>query len=54
VRDMDGNVLSSWGGSDPCAEGNFSSPHGMWLDSRGDIYVGEVTGEDGLQKFVRQ
>ena len=65
VRDMEGNVLSSWGGSDPCAEGNFSSPHGLWLDSRGDIYVGEVThtalsrtgkyhpGCHSIQKFVR-
>ena len=42
VRDMDGNVLSSWGGEDPCAPDGFSSPHGLWVDSRGDIYVGEV------------
>jgi DNA-binding beta-propeller fold protein YncE len=43
VRDLDGNVISSWGGDDPCAADGMSSPHGIWVDSRGDIYVGEVT-----------
>ncbi len=43
VRDMDGNVLSSWGGADPCAADGISSPHGLGVDSRGDIYIGEVT-----------
>ena len=43
VRDQQGNVLSTWGASDPCALDGFAAPHGMWVDSRGDIYVGEVT-----------
>jgi DNA-binding beta-propeller fold protein YncE len=43
VRDPDGNILSTWGSIDPCANDGFSAPHGMWVDSRGDIYVGEVT-----------
>jgi hypothetical protein len=30
------------------------SPHSIWVDSRGDIYVGEVVGEGGLQKLTRQ
>jgi hypothetical protein len=65
VRDIDGNVLARWGGPDPCAPGSFASPHGVWLDSRGDLYVAEVThtalskngryhsGCHSLQKFVR-
>jgi sugar lactone lactonase YvrE len=65
IRDLDGNILTSWGGPDPCAPGSFASPHGLWLDSRGDIYVAEVThtalSRDGryhagchsLQKFAR-
>ena len=65
VRDLEGNVLARWGGPGPCAPGSFSSPHGLWVDSRGDIYVGEVTqtalSRDGrwrpdchaLQKFAR-
>lgn len=65
VRDIEGNVLASWGGPDPCAPDGFSSPHGLWVDSGGDIYVGEVTytalsrvgklhaGCHSLIKFVR-
>jgi len=66
VRDIDGNVLASWGGLDPCAPGNFASPHGLWVDAHGDIYVAEVTHTalsrygrykptcHSLQKFVRR
>jgi sugar lactone lactonase YvrE len=43
VRDLEGNLLTHWGEDDPCAPGGFSSPHGICLDSRGDLYVGEVT-----------
>jgi DNA-binding beta-propeller fold protein YncE len=60
-----GELLTRWGGDgDPCAAGNFFAPHDIWIDSRGDIYVGEVTMSAGgnrgavpaschsLQKFV--
>jgi DNA-binding beta-propeller fold protein YncE len=65
VRDLDGNLLTRWGGDDPCAPGSFASPHGLCLDSHGDLYVGEVIhtalsrgdrwhpGCDALQKFAR-
>jgi len=68
VRDIDGRVISRFGGEvengDPCAPGNFTSPHGIWVDSHGDIYVGEVSqtsyqgtiyrdGCHSLQKFLR-
>jgi len=65
IRDLDGNLLARWGGPDPCADGSFASPHGVWVDSHGDIYVAEVThtaldrygeyhqGCHSLQKFVR-
>ena len=42
VRDIEGNIRTRWGGPDPCEPGSFASPHGLWLDSRGDLYVGEV------------
>lgn len=29
------------------------SPHGIWIDSKGDTYVSEVIAENRLQKFVR-
>jgi hypothetical protein len=65
IRDLDGTILTRWGGDDPCEDGSFASPHGMCLDSHGDIYVGEVThtalsrggrwhpGCHALQKFAR-
>jgi hypothetical protein len=68
IRDFQGKVISSFGGTpagaDPCSPGHFTSPHGIWADSHGDIYVGEVSqtsyegtmyrpGCHSLQKFVR-
>jgi sugar lactone lactonase YvrE len=43
VLDLQGNVLARWGGEDGAAPGNFWAPHTICVDSRGDIYVGEVT-----------
>lgn len=47
VRDLNGQVLSRFGGENgdgsPCLAGNFTSPHGIWVDSHGDVYVGEVS-----------
>jgi DNA-binding beta-propeller fold protein YncE len=66
VFDRDGRLLTRWGeGGDPCAAGNFFAPHDVWVDDRGDVYVGEVVMSAGgnrglvpptchaLQKFVR-
>lgn len=53
VLNRDGKVLARWGekGSNP---GQFSdSPHGIWVDSRGDLYVSEVIAENRFQKFAR-
>lgn len=53
VRTLDGNAIGVWGehGDQP---GQFSGgPHGIWLDSRGDVYVAEVGTTLGLQKFAR-
>lgn len=62
-----GKLLSRWGGgNNPYSVGDFIAPHDIWLNSRGDVYVGEVTisaaakrglvGEDcpSLQKFTKQ
>ena len=65
VRDIDGNVLARWGNADPFAPDGFSSAHGLWVDSRGDVYIAEVAqtalGRSGryrpdfaaLKKFTR-
>ena len=48
VFDRDGRLLARWGGgSNPCAPGDFFAPHDLCLDSRGDLYVGEVTWSAG-------
>jgi sugar lactone lactonase YvrE len=52
---LDGTLLTKWGGAQPSEKpGEFAaSPHGIWMDSRGDLYVGEVLMDGRLQKFVR-
>ena len=67
VFNAQGELQTRWGGGeDPLATGDFFAPHDVWADSRGDVYVGEVTwsagGKQGLvptdcpslQKFVRK
>jgi len=66
VFDGEGRLLARWSGEgDPCAPGEFFAPHDLAIDSRGDVYVGEVVMSAGgkrgevpaschsLQKFVR-
>jgi len=66
IFDQGGRLVARWGGGrNPCAPGDFFAPHGICVDSRGDIYVAEVVQSAGgnrglvssdchvLQKFVR-
>jgi hypothetical protein len=43
VYDRDGRVLARWGTPEATAPGSFAAPHGIAVDSRGAIYVAEVT-----------
>ncbi len=56
IMTLDGEVVSQWGSeSGSTVPGEFlAGPHGIWLDSHGDIYVGEVQADARLQKFIRQ
>ena len=48
IFDREGNLLARWGGGDnPCTPTDFFVPHDIWLDSRGSIYIGEVTWAGG-------
>jgi DNA-binding beta-propeller fold protein YncE len=69
IFDRDGSIVARWGAStiNRAAPGCFIAPHGIAVDSRGDVYVSEVTYTFGikanglgdevashqLQKFVR-
>jgi DNA-binding beta-propeller fold protein YncE len=43
VFDRDGRLLTRWGTPEATAAGSFAAPHGIAVDSRGDLYVSEVT-----------
>ena len=43
VRDPHGQVLSEWGEEEPTGSGMFFAPHAIAVDSRGDVYVSQVT-----------
>jgi DNA-binding beta-propeller fold protein YncE len=43
VLDQAGRTLTRFGGVAPGAPGTFCAPHSLCVDSRGDVYVGEVT-----------
>jgi DNA-binding beta-propeller fold protein YncE len=43
VLDTTGRVLARHGGGRPNTVGNFTAPHGVAVDSRGDVYVADVT-----------
>ncbi len=45
VLDADGRLMDRWGGSSENrhCEGQFIAPHGIAVDSHGDVYVAEVT-----------
>jgi sugar lactone lactonase YvrE len=42
VRDLSGKILVEWGEKDPLGTGMYFCPHGIAIDSRGDLYVSEV------------
>jgi hypothetical protein len=44
ILDRDGKVLARW---------NSRSAHGLWVDSRGDIYLA-LTRDKSVDKYVRQ
>jgi len=47
VCDLDGKIIARIGGANPVLPGNFIAPHGLSVDSKGDLYVGEVVKKSG-------
>src|SRR5262245_29972551 len=50
VYDRDGRVLARWGRPDMASPGGFVAPHGIGVDSKGDVYVSEVTYTFGVSR----
>jgi len=51
IFDLEGKLRARWGGGrNPTSPGDFFAPHDVWVDSRGDIYVGEVTMSAGASR----
>jgi DNA-binding beta-propeller fold protein YncE len=42
VRDPGGKLVAEWGARNHSDDGIFFAPHGIAIDSRGDLYIGEV------------
>jgi DNA-binding beta-propeller fold protein YncE len=54
VLTLDGAPVAQWG-EQGTAPGQFANaPHCLCVDSRGDLYVGEVGADNRLQKFIRR
>jgi len=50
IYDADRQLLARWGTADRTAWGQFVAPHDIAVDSRGDIYVAEVTNTMGIRR----
>ena len=50
VLDRSGGNLARVGGGKPGTRGNFCAPHSLCVDSKGDLYVGEVTYTFGISR----
>ena len=53
IRDLEGSVLSSWEGYKSDGMGVLGGPHGIGVDSRGNIYEGAIGVDPGIQKFAK-
>lgn len=56
IYTFDGELITKWGGArrSDVLGGFLGGPHGIWMDSHGDLYVGEVETTERFQKFIRQ
>ena len=53
IRDLKGNILSSWEGRESEGKGVLEISHSICVDSRGDIYIGEIVRNKRLLKFAK-
>jgi sugar lactone lactonase YvrE len=48
----DGDLVAQIGGEEGILPGKFIAPHGLWVDARGDLYVGEVVDAVGARRHL--
>ena len=53
IRDLKGNMIASWEGRKADGTGVLGGPHGIGVDSRGNVYEAAIGGDPGIQKFAR-
>lgn len=53
IHDLQGNVLSFWEGREREGKGVLNNPHGIGVDSKGNIYEASIGERPGIQKFVK-
>jgi len=55
ILTLDGELICQWGGAEKSDRpGEFcGSPHGIWVDRYGDLYIGQVHTDGGLLKYAR-
>ena len=52
IFDLDGQVLGRLGNPDPHASTSVAAPHGLAIDSHGDLYVAEVAATGARQGWI--
>ena len=50
---LDGEIIGRWGAKGDGPGQWTGGPHGLWLDSHGDLYVAQVGAQKALHKFAR-
>ena len=53
IRTLTGDLVGIWGKNGELAGQFRGFPHGIWIDSRGDVYVAQVGAQLALDKFAR-
>lgn len=50
IRTLDNQIVAGWGSQGEAPEQFTHSPHSIWPDSRGNLYIGEVPTVNKIQK----
>ncbi|MDP7578202.1 MAG: peptidyl-alpha-hydroxyglycine alpha-amidating lyase family protein [SAR202 cluster bacterium] len=53
LNKLDGELIGVWGERGPASWQFTGGPHGLWIDAHGDVYVGQVGEQNGLNKYAR-